>query len=134
MTKRILRLLPSALCLSSIVLSGCASIPGINTHEGAAGVIKSVRPEYAGQIDQIANLLVGKRANPVEGFAREERWFLKGDEVNPNDLRLEVLYRNAFQVTPSMMTSRPVAPIGETSDAELRAEIEAILRASGVAQ
>jgi len=32
------------------------------------------------------------------------------------------------------MMSRPVAPAGEVSDAELRAEIEAILRASGVAQ
>lgn len=120
--------------LAAISLSGCATLPTLPTNDGAAGVVKALRPEYAGTIDKIADILVGKRVNPVEGFAREERWYHKDEEINPNDLRLEVLYRNAYQVSGAMMSARPQTPEGEVSDAELRAEIEAILKASGVAQ
>jgi hypothetical protein len=109
---------------------GCASLP--STNEGAAGVVKHYKPEYAGIVDQISDVLVGRRINPVEGFAREERWYLKGEEVNPADLKLEVVYRNAYQLTAAMMS--PAKPVGEVSDAELKAEIEAILKASGVAE
>ena len=110
---------------------GCASLP--STDGGAAGVVKHYKPEYAGAIDQITDLLVGKRINPVEGFTRVERWQYKGDEINPNDLKLNVAYERAFAVTGAMMS--PVDnPEGEVSDAELKAEIEAILKASGVAE
>lgn len=119
--------------LAAISLSGCATLPTLPTNDGAAGVVKTLRPEYASTIDKITDILVGKRVNPVEGFAREERWYLKGQEINPADLKLEVLYRNAYQVSEAYMAS-VVKPEGETSDAELRAEIEAILKASGVAQ
>jgi len=110
---------------------GCSTLP--STNEGAAGVVKHYKPEYAGAIDQITGLLVGKRINPVEGFTRVERWQYKGDEINPNDLKLNVAYERAFAVSGAMMS--PVSkPEGEVSDAELKAEIEAILRASGVAE
>lgn len=114
-------------------LSGCATL---RTDEGAAGIAKQLKPEYAGQIDKVVDLLVGKRVNPVEGFQREERWFLKGEEINPSDLKLEVLYRNNYQVNAAYMekASGPIKPEGETSDAELRAEIEQILNAAGVGQ
>ena len=86
----------------------CASLPGIKTDQGAAGIAQSLgKPEYAASIEKVADLLVGKRVNPVAGFTRQERWDLKGAEINPNDLKLEVLYRNAFQVNPAMMTSSP---------------------------
>jgi hypothetical protein len=121
-----------AIVLAALILSsGCASLP--STDEGAAGVVKHYKPEYAGAIDQITDLLVGKRINPVEGFTRVERWQYRGDEINPNDLSLSVAYERAFAVSGAMMS--PVSkPEGEVSDAELKAEIEAILKASGVAE
>lgn len=121
------------LLMVGLASTGCATL---NTNEGAAGIAKQFKPEYAKQIDQIADLLVGKRVNPVEGFMREERWFLKGEEINPSDLKLEVLYRNNYQVSAAYMekASGPIKPEGETSNAELKAEIEAILNAAGVTQ
>jgi hypothetical protein len=115
------------------LFTGCATL---STDEGAAGIAKQIRPEYSKQINQIADLLVGKRVNPVEGFAREERWFYKAEEINPADLKMEVLYRNNYQVSASYMeaASGVVKPEGSISDIELRSEIEQILNAAGVGQ
>lgn len=119
-----------AIMLVVVLFSGCTTL---TFDKGAAGVVKQYKPEYSGIVDQVSDLLVGKRVNPVEGYAREERWYLKDEEVNPADLKLEVTYRNSFQVNPVMLgPSKPNTPPGEVSDAELRAEIEAILKAAGV--
>ena len=109
---------------------GCASLP--DTSGGAAGVVKHYKPEYAGAIDQITDLLVGKRINPVEGFDLSERWYHKGQEINRSDLEWHIIYKQVNGVTGAMMS--PANPAGEVSDAELKAEIEAILKASGVAE
>ena len=118
--------------------SGCASIPGIQTDQGAAGIAHSMgKPEYAASLEKVADLLVGKRVNPVAGFEREERWYVAGKEVNPSDIKLEVLYRNAYQLNASYMqpSGQVAAPAtGEISDKELKAEIAAILKAAGVGQ
>jgi hypothetical protein len=115
------------------LFTGCATL---STDEGAAGIAKQIRPEYSKQINQIADLLVGKRVNPVEGFAREERWFYKAEEINPSDLKLEVLYRNNYQINAAYLQPSVgvIKPEGEVSDKELRSEIEAILNAAGVGQ
>jgi hypothetical protein len=121
-----------ALLIIVALASGCASIP---MNQGAAGVATAMgKPDYARNIEKVADLLVGKRVNPVEGFNREERWFHRGEEINPVDLKLEVVYRHAYQISAAYMSPSIVKPAGEVSDAELRAEIEAILRASGVAE
>lgn len=125
-----------ALLLGASVLTGCASLPGIPTDKGAAGVAVGLgKPEYAASLEKVADLLVGKRVNPVAGFEREERWYVAGKEVNPSDIKLEVLYRNAYQLNASYMqpSGQVAAPAtGEISDKELKAEIEAILKAAGV--
>ena len=56
--------------LVAVALStGCATMP---TSEGVAGIVKAAAPDRAGRIDQITEILVGKRPNPVEGFQRVE--------------------------------------------------------------
>lgn len=118
-----------------LLFSGCATIPGFNTDDGVAGVAKQIKPEYAGTIDQITDILVGKRVNPVEGFAREERWFVKGEEVNSADIKMEVVYKRDYVVTETKLVPGSILPptVGpEPSNAELKAEIEAILDAAGV--
>jgi len=118
-----------AVCLS---FTGCSSL---KFKDGVAGVAKDFKPEYAGTIDQITDILVGKRVNPVDGFAREERWFVNGKEVNAADIKMEVVYKRDYLVTETKLVPGAIVPpaVGpESSNAELKAEIEAILDAAGV--
>jgi len=128
------------------MLAGCTSVkPAADAASGfmstgALGVAKKVKPEYSSAIDQISNLLVGKRVNPVEGFNKSERWFFKGAEINPADLQYQVSYLRSFGVSPDMLVPvvgsntvpvDAIAPANE-SDIAIKAEIEAILKAYGI--
>ena len=119
------------LCVA-LLASGCMQ----TVKQGASGALtvgKTVKPEYAGAIEQIQKLLDGGPINPVEGFDFETIWRYEGQIINADNLTREDRF-SRVQTASEAGVVAVVRPASELSaqDQALRDQIERILQASGV--
>ena len=100
---------------------------------GALGVGKTVKPEYAGAIEQIQRLIAGKPVNPVEGFEFTTIWRYDGQIIDAANLTREDRFWRVQTANEAGVVS-VVRPASEISDHDqaLRDQIERILNAAGV--
>lgn len=111
-----------------IVAAGCATVrkAAVLGLDGA----KMAKPEYAGVIEQIKNVVAQEPVNPVEGFAYSVIYRVDGVVVDKAQITREEIFKRVQGVEGAVF-SEGEKPIADTN-AELRSQIEAILTAAGV--
>jgi hypothetical protein len=120
------------LVIPILALCGCATLR--KAGDAAFTLGKVAAPQYATTIEQIRKAVATGDTSPVDGFEFSRTYFYRGVAVaNPGDITWEDAYTRIGSASQSNPPATASTKPESAADAKLRADIEAILTAAGVA-